>query len=139
MKRALVIGYGISGKGAEKLLLKLGYEVAIAEQTVKVPAGDFEFAVLSGTLTVNLVGSLVIGILMGLLSSQANFSEKTYLLLVVGILGGFTTFSSYSFENLELLQQGMYRNFVLYLLISNIGGILLAFLGYKLALNSINI
>ncbi|MCB0502015.1 MAG: fluoride efflux transporter CrcB [Bacteroidetes bacterium] len=99
----------------------------------------FEFAVLSGTLTVNLVGSLVIGILMGLLSSQANFSEKTYLLLVVGILGGFTTFSSYSFENLELLQQGMYRNFVLYLLISNIGGILLAFLGYKLALNSINI
>lgn len=99
----------------------------------------FEFAVLSGTLTVNLVGSLVIGILMGLLSSQANFSEKTYLLLVVGILGGFTTFSSYSFENLELLQQGMYRNFALYLLISNIGGILLAFLGYKLALNSINI
>lgn len=47
MKRALVIGYGISGKGAEKLLLKLGYEVAIAEQTVEVPAGDFEFAVLS--------------------------------------------------------------------------------------------
>ena len=99
----------------------------------------FASAVLSGTLTVNLVGSLVIGILMGLLSSQANFSEKTYLLLVVGILGGFTTFSSYSFENLELLQQGMYRNFALYLLISNIGGILLAFLGYKLALNSINI
>lgn len=99
----------------------------------------FESAVLSGTLTVNLVGSLVIGIVMGLLSAQANFSEKTYFLLVVGILGGFTTFSSYSFENLELLQQGMYRNFILYLLISNIGGILLAFLGYKLALNSINI
>ncbi|MEZ5003998.1 MAG: fluoride efflux transporter CrcB [Chitinophagales bacterium] len=99
----------------------------------------FASAVLSGTLTVNLLGSLVIGVLMGLLSTQANFSEKTYLLLVVGILGGFTTFSSYSFENLELLQQGMYRNFVLYLLISNIGGILLAFLGYKLALNSINI
>ncbi|MEZ5008666.1 MAG: fluoride efflux transporter CrcB [Chitinophagales bacterium] len=99
----------------------------------------FESVVLSGTLTVNLLGSLVIGILMGILSTQANFSEKTYLLLVVGVLGGFTTFSSYSFENLELLNQGMYKNFLMYLLISNVGGILLAFTGYKLALNTINI
>ena len=99
----------------------------------------FESVVLTGTLTVNLLGSLVIGILMGMLSTQANFSEKSYLLLVVGILGGFTTFSSYSFENLELLNQGMYKNFLIYLLISNVGGILLAFTGYKLALNIINI
>lgn len=47
MKRALVIGYGISGKGAEKLLLKLGYDVVIADQTVEAPEGDFELAVLS--------------------------------------------------------------------------------------------
>ncbi|WP_420422302.1 UDP-N-acetylmuramoyl-L-alanine--D-glutamate ligase [Simkania sp.] len=47
MKTVLIVGYGISGRGAEKLLLKLGYEVVIADQTVEVPAGDFEFAVLS--------------------------------------------------------------------------------------------
>lgn len=47
MKRALVIGYGISGKGAEKLLRRLGYDVVIADQTVEAPEGDVELAVLS--------------------------------------------------------------------------------------------
>lgn len=47
MKRALVIGYGISGKGAEKLLQYLGYQVEIANQVVDKPKGRFDLAVLS--------------------------------------------------------------------------------------------
>ncbi|MCY3975292.1 MAG: Mur ligase family protein [Simkaniaceae bacterium] len=47
MKRALVIGYGISGKGAEKLLLSLGYETEISENSKEAPGKEYHLAVLS--------------------------------------------------------------------------------------------
>ncbi len=53
MKKALVIGYGISGKGAEKLLVKLGYRVVIIDQVKDAPEGDFDLSVLSPGIPLN--------------------------------------------------------------------------------------
>ena len=65
-----------------------------------------------GTLTVNTVGSFLMGLIMGillLLTEQANFVAGPWkLLLTVGFLGGFTTFSSFSMETLTLLRGGSY-------------------------------
>jgi CrcB protein len=59
-----------------------------------------------GTLTVNLLGSLLIGMLMVSLEDRFASSPEMRLFLAVGILGGFTTFSSFSFETMALLRGG---------------------------------
>jgi CrcB protein len=58
-----------------------------------------------GTLIVNVSGSLLIGGLMVLLSDHLLLDTRWRLLLVVGLLGGYTTFSSFSYEVITLLQQ----------------------------------
>lgn len=91
-----------------------------------------------GTLAVNLLGSLAIGWLWGVFSHQAQVPLRLQLFLVTGLLGGFTTFSSFSLENWQLLQQGHVRTFLVYVLISNAGGLLLAVLGYRLSGGSLH-
>ena len=59
-----------------------------------------------GTLTVNLLGCLAFGIAWGLLAERAGFSTQTKIVLLVGFLGAFTTFSTYAYETLALLQSG---------------------------------
>lgn len=86
-----------------------------------------------GTLTVNLLGSLAIGWLWGIFSMHSNVPLRLQLFLITGLLGGFTTFSSFSLEGWQILEQGHYRAFIIYLLASNVGGILLAVIGFRLA------
>ncbi|MGN7291256.1 fluoride efflux transporter CrcB [Rhizobium sp. SAFR-030] len=59
-----------------------------------------------GTLTVNLVGSLAIGFLTELVATRLNASVEMRLLIVVGVLGGFTTFSSFSLDTVALVERG---------------------------------
>src|SRR5262249_36337158 len=56
----------------------------------------------SGTLVVNVIGSLAIGYLLGLSHEAKSLSDATRLLVVVGILGGLTTFSSLAYETMSL-------------------------------------
>lgn len=58
------------------------------------------------TLTVNIVGSFFIGLLMMLLMKEGEGSHHARLLLVTGMLGGFTTFSSFSWETWTLIESG---------------------------------
>jgi CrcB protein len=58
-----------------------------------------------GTFTVNVLGSLVLGMVFGL-AQQGLLSSGTIVFLTVGVLGGFTTFSSFSFETMRLLALG---------------------------------
>ncbi len=87
-----------------------------------------------GTLAVNLAGSLVIGALAALFEAFGGSPSamQARLFLMVGVMGGFTTFSSFSLENLNLLRAGEWRTALLYVLSSNVGGLLLAFAGYGL-------
>jgi len=57
-----------------------------------------------GTFTANIVGSFLMGVLIGIFSSRTN--ETLRLFLTVGFLGGFTTFSSFSAETLTLIRDG---------------------------------
>ncbi|TFG87680.1 MAG: CrcB family protein, partial [Chromatiales bacterium] len=59
-----------------------------------------------GTLVVNVTGSFLIGVLMGLAESRAVFGAEARLLLVTGLLGGYTTFSAFSLETLLLFRAG---------------------------------
>ncbi|MCU0254934.1 MAG: fluoride efflux transporter CrcB [Acidobacteria bacterium] len=59
-----------------------------------------------GTLAVNLAGCFAIGVAMALVRDRQVFSPEARTVLVVGFLGGFTTFSAFGYETLELLRNG---------------------------------
>jgi CrcB protein len=90
-----------------------------------------------GTLSVNLAGSLLIGLLWGL-AENSTLSPNARTFLFVGLLGGFTTFSSYSIETLSLLRDGEVKLAFLNLFLNNILGIALAFGGLLLARELMN-
>jgi len=81
-----------------------------------------------GTLAVNLVGCLLIGVASAMLVSQ----PKMALLVITGFLGGFTTFSSFGIDAMHLLQAASYKQFLSYVLASNVFGILLVIVGHKI-------
>ena len=59
-----------------------------------------------GTLVVNVVGCLLIGVLAGLAETRDVLSEQVRVFLVVGVLGGFTTYSAFGYETVALLRSG---------------------------------
>lgn len=85
-----------------------------------------------GTFLVNVIGCFVMGLLFALSSRFPIFAGEIRLLLMVGVCGGFTTFSSFTQENVLLLQSGQYLTLGLYLLASLVGGMLLFFLAFSL-------
>ena len=86
-----------------------------------------------GTLIANLVGCLAIGLLSALFTQTWDVPEYIRLGVVVGVLGGFTTFSSFGLETIALIQDGRLGAAALYVLLSNLGGILGVVLGLNLA------
>lgn len=81
------------------------------------------------TLAVNILGSLCIGIIIGLLAHVQNWSEEIRLFTVVGVLGGFTTFSAFSLESVLLFERGQYVYAGLYITGSVLLSITATFLG----------
>ena len=84
------------------------------------------------TLAVNICGSFVIGLVLAMSVKNEQFLNNWKLFLAVGICGGFTTFSSFSAENMELLQNGKAMSAFIYIAASVIFGIVAAWLGFKL-------
>lgn len=83
------------------------------------------------TFIVNIVGSVFIGALLGLLLKNT-ITNEGWKFLATGICGGFTTFSAFSLEGVELLQQHRYVVFILYFMLSIIFGLAATLLGYTL-------
>jgi CrcB protein len=88
-----------------------------------------------GTLGVNLLGCLVIGIIVGLADKGNVLSPQTRIFLATGICGGFTTFSSFISENHSMLRDGELLNTFLYISVSVIVGLMATTLGILLIKN----
>jgi CrcB protein len=83
-----------------------------------------------GTLTVNLVGGLLMGLLVGVLARSANAGGETWrLLLGVGVLGGYTTFSSFALDVVGMIERGALVAALGYVLLSVIGAVVALFAG----------
>jgi len=81
---------------------------------------------------INILGALIMGIVMGL-AAKGQISPSLRLFLATGICGGFTTFSAFAWENLELLQQQRYGSFLVYTAGTLALGIIATAIGYLLA------
>jgi CrcB protein len=86
-----------------------------------------------GTFLVNVLGCLVIGILLTLTATRLSLSEPLRLFLVTGLLGGFTTFSTFGYESFTLITRGDWLGAGLYIGGSVIVGLAAVFLGASLA------
>ena len=83
-----------------------------------------------GTFSVNVIGCIIVGIVMGFLQKENNFNQNYLLLFSSGFCGGFTTFSAFANENLDLIKNGNFSVFFLYVISSVVFGIAAAYLGY---------
>jgi CrcB protein len=86
-----------------------------------------------GTLAINLIGGLLMGLLFGVLTRTSNGSEQARLLLGVGVLGGFTTFSAFGLETWLMIERGQTTIGLAYVAASVVGAVALTGLGVMLA------
>ncbi len=120
MKQLLLVGLGgLIGSVARFLVSKLN----LSWHFLSIPMG---------TLTVNVVGSFIIGFIIGISAKSEIISGDLRLFLMVGFCGGFTTFSSFTSENLMLMQNGQLLTVLLYTAGSILLGFLAVYLGYIL-------
>ena len=86
-----------------------------------------------GTLAVNTTGSFAIGLVLALALERAMVTPAARLLLVTGVLGGYTTLSAVSYETLAMLREGQWPAALGYALGTVVLGVSAAFAGYALA------
>ena len=84
----------------------------------------------AGTLAVNLLGCFAAGLLFHLMQERRAFGETARAAVFVGLLGGFTTFSSYGLQTFALLREGRVGFAALNVFASNLLGLMLVFVGY---------
>ena len=101
-----------------------GFFGAISRFTISRKLSDHSAFPL-GTLTVNLIGSLSLGFIIGL-----ELPSNIALLLGTGFLGAFTTFSTLSLEMVNMIQNGQKKQWIPYVIVTYGGGLLLAYIGF---------
>jgi CrcB protein len=93
---------------------------------IKISPSGFPLA----TFWVNVIGCFFIGLLYSFLNIE---NQALRLLLIVGLLGGFTTFSSFGNETMQLIEKGRHQTAFFYVILSNICGLAAVYLGTKIS------
>lgn len=112
MVEALVVGMG----GFVGAILRYGVTLWMQ----RLSPGSFPL----GTLVVNMVGCLLIGVVFALVETRPHLSPTLRLFVMIGLLGSFTTFSTFGHETLELLRSGVWGLALANLLGSAVVGLL---------------
>ena len=86
-----------------------------------------------GTLAVNILGALLFGAVVGATRTRVALPQGLETILLVGVLGGFTTFSSYAFQAVEMWESGRHGAAVASVLTSNLLGFVAVWAGIRLA------
>ena len=121
IKSLLIVGTGSFIGGAMRYLLSTLMKSACGQ--------GFPW----GTLMVNLLGCFLFGMLFAVFGKSNATDNTLYLLLTTGVCGGFTTFSTFANESVQMLQQGNTWGFVGYVATSVVAGLALIALGYGVA------
>ena len=122
----LLQGVAVASGGALGALARwqVGLLAAAMAPQLRVPIG---------TLAVNLAGCLMAGLVLGLLARAGELAHEWRLFLLVGVLGGFTTFSAFGIDTLVLLRRGDAALAAGYVLASVLGGVLAVAIGLLLS------
>ena len=97
---------------------------------VSITMNQYSKVLPFGTFIVNMLGCLLIGLILGYAQKENTLTSNQTLLLATGFCGGFTTFSAFANENLELIKNGELFNFSVYTIGSVLVGILAVFIGF---------
>lgn len=116
----LYVGLG----GAMGACLRYSISVLMARELLRFPLA---------TLVANVVGALLAGVIATWFWNRGQFGTPLQLLLVVGFLGGFTTFSTFSVETLRLIEEGAQALALLNVTVNLVGSLLAVFAGSLLA------
>lgn len=121
MKKYFIVALG----GCLGAMLRYWLSGLVSERTT----GDFPW----GTLAVNLVGSFAIGLFLTMALDIFSWSPEWRLFFATGLLGAFTTFSTFSYETLSLVREGMFLYAFVNVTAHLVGCLGAAFLGHVLA------
>ena len=115
-----------------RLVLLVGLGGAIGSMlrylaTEIIPSNDIPY----GTISVNLVGSMLLGIMFGAIAADVIINQNYVLLFGTGVLGAFTTMSAFAMDTVTLSEDELSKT-VIYIMITIVGSIGFAWLGYKL-------
>lgn len=123
MNAYLLVGLG----GAIGAMLRYGVSVTVGSLANGFPAATF---------VVNLVGSVAMGLLIGVLArTTPQFQNEIRLFVAVGIFGGFTTFSSFSLDAITLVERGDYLLAAVYV----VGSVLLGLAGLAMGMFAVRV
>ena len=119
-REILIVGVGSFVGGALRYILSVGLS----------KLGRL-WAFPIGIMVINILGCFLIGVLYGYFKSKASTDPVLPLLLMTGVLGGFTTFSTFSFETVQLLQQNEWLKAAFYV-VGSVGlGVVACYLGMR--------
>jgi CrcB protein len=90
------------------------FRLGVNQATLRVFGLGFPF----GTLAVNIVGSLIMGLLTEYFVLRSGLSQELRLFLTTGVLGGFTTFSTFSLDTIALWERGQWATSLIYVALS---------------------
>lgn len=125
MKAALINAALVGSGGFFGAMFRYGLSGLVQRS---VPLTTFPY----GTLAVNMLGCLLIGVVVGLVDSRQVFGPEVRLFVLIGLLGGFTTYSTFGYETFALLRDADYLRALANVTIHVVLGLALVWAGYSI-------